>query len=37
MLVGPKLVAQSRVFRVIIPPTAETRETARPKKLERVR
>lgn len=37
MLVGAYLVRERRLYRVAIPPAEETRETARPKKLERVR
>jgi hypothetical protein len=36
-LIGGMHVADRRVYRVIIPPAQEARETARPKKLERVR
>jgi hypothetical protein len=36
-LIGDMHVADRRVYRVIIPPAQEARETARPKKLERVR
>ncbi len=35
--IGPEHVDERRLYRVIIPPTEEARETARPKTVERVR
>lgn len=35
--ISPHAVTEKRVYRVLIPPAASSQETARPKKLERVR